>query len=124
NPKGVANWVMGEPLRWLGEDPDREMPDYPIAPAHLGELVALIDNATISGKLAKDVYRHMLAGEGAPAAIVQARGLVQITDTSDIEPVIDAVLAANPDAVAKILAGKDKAIGALVGQVMKQTRGK
>ncbi len=124
NPKGVANWVMGEPLRWLGEDPDREMEDYPVAAAHLGELVRLIDDGTLSGKLAKDVYKFMLAGEGAPAAIVKTHGLVQITDTSAIEPVIERVLAENQDAVAKILAGKEKAIGALVGQVMKETRGK
>lgn len=124
NPKGVANWVMGEPLRWLGEDPDREIEDYPVIAQHLAELVKLIDGGTISGRIAKDVYRAMLDGEGAPADIVKKKGLVQISDTSEIEPIVDKVLAANADAVEKILAGKEKAIGALVGQIMKETRGK
>ncbi len=124
NPKGVANWVMGEPLRWLGEDPDRAIGDYPVSARDLAELVKLIDAGTISGKIAKEVYRAMLDGEGAPAEIVKHKGLVQISDTSAIEPIVDKVIAANQDAVEKILAGKDKAIGALVGQVMKETRGK
>lgn len=124
NPKGVANWVMGEPLRWLGEDPDREIGEYPVSAAHLADLVKLIDDATISGRIAKDVYKAMLDGEGAPADIVKKKGLVQISDTSAIEPIVDKVLAANQDAVEKIKAGKDKAIGALVGQIMKETKGK
>lgn len=123
NPKGIANW-MAEPLRWLGEDPDREIGEYPITSQHLAELVNLIDDGTISGKIAKEVYRAMLDGEGAPVEIVKKKGLVQISDTSAIEPIVDKVLAENADAVEKILAGKEKAIGALVGQIMKETRGK
>ncbi|MEN6626957.1 MAG: Asp-tRNA(Asn)/Glu-tRNA(Gln) amidotransferase subunit GatB [Candidatus Sumerlaeia bacterium] len=124
NAKGVANWVMGEPLRWLGEDPDRDLADYPVKAADLAGLVKLIDDGTISGRIAKDVYKAMLDGEGAPAEIVKKKGLVQISDTSAIEPIVDKVLAANQDAVEKIKAGKDKAIGALVGQIMRETRGK
>lgn len=124
NPKGIANWIMGEALRWLGDDPDRQVEELPIAPEHLGQLVKLIDDNTISGKIAKTVYKAMMEGEGAPADIVKSRGLVQITDTSAIEPIVDDVIAANPDAVEKIMAGKERAIGALVGQVMKATRGK
>ncbi|MCE5229147.1 Asp-tRNA(Asn)/Glu-tRNA(Gln) amidotransferase subunit GatB [bacterium] len=123
NPKGVANW-MAEPLRWLGEDPDRDIGEYPIKAAAIAELVKLIDGGTISGRIAKDVYRAMLDGEGAPAEIVKKKGLVQISDTSAIEPIVDKVLAANADAVEKILAGKEKAIGALVGQIMRETKGK
>ncbi len=124
NAKGIANWVMSEPLRWLGEDPDRDFAEYPVRAEELAALVRLIDDGTISGKIAKDVYRFMLEGEGAPAEIVKRRGLVQISDTSAIEPVIDKVLAENQDAVEKILAGKEKAVAALVGQVMRETRGK
>ncbi len=124
NPVGIGNWVINEVLRWLGEDPDRELADYPVAAHDLAVLVRMIDEATISGKTAKEVYKAMMAGEGAPEAIVKAHGLVQITDTSEIEPIVARVVAENPDTVAKIRAGKDKAIMALVGQVMKETRGK
>ncbi len=124
NPKAVGNWIMTEALRWLGEDADREFEDYPIPAQGLAELVKLIDDGTISGKIAKEVYKGMMAGEGAPGEIVKARGLVQITDASTIDPIVTEVIANNPDAVAKIKAGKERAVGALVGQVMKATRGK
>lgn len=124
NPKALANWIQTETLRWLGEDADREMRDYPIAATDLAELVRLIDVGTISGAIAKKVYRAMMDGEGSPEAIVKARGLVQISDTSAIEPVIDEVIAKNPQSVEDFRAGKERALGALVGQVMKATQGK
>ena len=100
------------------------MRDYPIAATDLAELVRLIDVGTISGAIAKKVYRAMMDGEGSPEAIVKARGLVQISDTSAIEPVIDEVIAKNPQSVEDFRAGKERALGALVGQVMKATQGK
>jgi len=126
NPKGVGNWIMGEALRWLGEDPDREIGDYPIAAQHLAALVRLIDAGTISGAIAKMVYAAMMAGEGAPDEIVKARGLVQVSDASALEPIVDEVLAnpKNAPSVADFKVGKERALGALVGQVMKASQGK
>ena len=124
NPKGLANWVLGEVLRWLGEDTERTLEDYPVSTADLAGLVKLIDDDTISGKIAKQVYAAMMEGEGAPGKVVKERGLVQITDTSAIEPVIEKVIADNPKSVEDLKAGKDRAMGALVGQVMRATQGK
>lgn len=124
NPKAVGNWVMTETMRFLNEDPDREITDYPISAEHLAGLVRLIDDGTISGSIAKKVYASMMAGEGAPEEIVKKRGLVQITDTSAIEPIVAEVLARNPESVASYKAGKERALGALVGQVMKASGGK
>jgi aspartyl-tRNA(Asn)/glutamyl-tRNA(Gln) amidotransferase subunit B len=126
NPKGVGNWIMTEVLRWLGADPDRGIEDYPITARHMGELVALIDKGTISGAIAKKVYAAMMEGEGSPEAIVKARGLVQVSDASAIEPIVAEVLAnpRNAQSVADFKAGKERALGALVGQVMKASQGK
>ena len=124
NAKGVGNWIQTETLRWLGADPDRELGDYPVAAEHLGGLVRLIDQGTISGAIAKKVYAAMMDGEGAPEAIVKARGLVQVSDSGTIEAIVDDVLAKNPDMVASYKAGKERALGALVGQVMKASQGK
>ena len=126
NPKGVGNWVMTEMLRFLNEDPDREITDYPISAEHLAGLVRLIDEGTISGSIAKKVYVAMMEGEGAPELIVKARGLVQVSDTSAIEPFVDEVLSnpRNAQSVADFKAGKERALGALVGQVMKASGGK
>ena len=124
NGKALSNWMMTESLRWLNEDPDREIADYPIPAEHLGKLVALIDTNVISGKIAKDIYKKMAEGAGDPEAIVEREGLRQVSDTSEIEPIIDKILAENEDAVKNFLAGKDRALGAIVGQVMKATKGK
>jgi aspartyl-tRNA(Asn)/glutamyl-tRNA(Gln) amidotransferase subunit B len=124
NPKTICNWLTTEALRWVGEDADRQTLDYPVAAADLAELVRLIDEAVISGNIAKKVYKAMLDGEGRPAEIVKARGLVQIVDTSAIEPIVDDVIAKNPKSVEDFKAGKERALGALVGQVMKATGGK
>lgn len=124
NPKAIGNWIMTETLRWLGEDPDREITDYPIAADQLAELVRLIDNGTISGSIAKKVYAAMMAGEGRPEEIVKAKGLTQVSDASAIEPIVEEVIAKNPQSVADFQAGKERALGALVGQVMKASKGK
>ncbi|MEE8410523.1 MAG: Asp-tRNA(Asn)/Glu-tRNA(Gln) amidotransferase GatCAB subunit B, partial [Myxococcota bacterium] len=121
NNKAIANWVINEVLRELK---DRTIGELPITPEALAELVALIDDGTISGKIAKDVFAELIAGGGSPRAIVKAKGLEQVTDTGSIEPVIDQVLADNPDSVKSFKAGKTKAIGFLVGQVLQATQGK
>jgi aspartyl-tRNA(Asn)/glutamyl-tRNA(Gln) amidotransferase subunit B len=120
--KLVANFTTNELLSRLGKD-GLEIEQSPIAPEDIGGLVALIQDGTISSKIAKEVFDHMWAGEGTPAAIVEARGLRQVTDTGAIEAAIDEIMAANPD---KVAAAKDKpqAIGWFVGQVMKATGGK
>ena len=121
NAKLLANWVINELLRELR---GRSLSEVPVTAAALGELVALIDDGTISGKIAKEVFAHMLQAGGSPKQIVADKGLVQVSDASTLEPIVDAVLAAHPDSVDKIRAGNAKIIGFLVGQIMQKTQGK
>ncbi len=126
-PKALYNWVMSDVLRVVRErrlDDALTITDWPVAPAHLGRLVALIDDGTISGKIAKQVWTALLDSGTSPDAIVQAQGLVQVTDRDAIERAVDGVLAANSAKVAEYRAGKDKLFGFFVGQVMKATQGK
>ncbi len=123
DPKQAANWVTGDLFALLNRT-GRTIEDSPVSAAALGALLGLIADNTISGKIAKQVFDIMAeTGEG-PAAIVEARGLRQVTDTSAIDAAVDAVLAANPDKVADYKAGKDKMFGFFVGQVMKAMAGK
>jgi aspartyl-tRNA(Asn)/glutamyl-tRNA(Gln) amidotransferase subunit B len=121
--KTVANWVMGElnaRLNEAGVDAARSG----VGPAGLARLLARIQDGTISGKIAKEVFDAMWAGEGDPDAIIERRGLRQISDAGALEAIVAEVLAANPRSVEEIRAGKEKAFNALVGQVMKASRGK
>ena len=120
--KLVANWVLNDLMGRLAKD-GLEIEASPIAAADIAGLVELIENGTISSKIAKQVFDHMWAGEGAPAAIVEKHGLVQVTDTGAIEAAVDKIVAANPDKVEAARA-KPQAIGWFVGQVMKETGGK
>ncbi|MDP2261055.1 MAG: Asp-tRNA(Asn)/Glu-tRNA(Gln) amidotransferase subunit GatB [Caulobacter sp.] len=120
--KLVANWTLNDLLGRLGKD-GLEITASPISAADIGALVGLIEDGTISGKIARTVFEHMWDGEGAPAAIVEKHGLVQITDTGAIETAVDALIAANPDKPAAVK-DKPQAIGWFVGQVMKETGGK
>jgi aspartyl-tRNA(Asn)/glutamyl-tRNA(Gln) amidotransferase subunit B len=121
--KLAANWVMGELSSALNRD-SVEITASRVSPAALSGLLARIVDATISGKIAKDVFEAMWAeGQGADN-IIEKRGLKQITDSGAIEGVIDAVIAANPKQLADYRAGKDKLFGFFVGQVMKATEGK
>jgi aspartyl-tRNA(Asn)/glutamyl-tRNA(Gln) amidotransferase subunit B len=121
--KLAANWVMGELSSALNRD-NVEIAASRVSPAALRGLLARIVDATISGKIAKDVFEAMWAeGRGADD-IIEMRGLKQITDSGAIEGVIDAVIAANPKQLADYRAGKDKLFGFFVGQVMKATEGK
>jgi aspartyl-tRNA(Asn)/glutamyl-tRNA(Gln) amidotransferase subunit B len=123
DPKTASNWTMGEVLRVL-KDRGQPMRDFPIAPEAVAELLALVREGTISGSAAKGVFETMLVDRRSARAIVEAEGLAQISDASALEAVVDEVLAANPDPVASVRSGKDQALGFLVGQVMKATRGK
>ncbi|HWW24624.1 MAG TPA: Asp-tRNA(Asn)/Glu-tRNA(Gln) amidotransferase subunit GatB [Caulobacter sp.] len=120
--KLVSNWVTNELLSKLSAG-GHEIANSPLPPQDIAQLVELIENGTISSKIAKEVFEHMWAGEGRPAQIVEARGLVQINDTGAIEAAIDALIAANPDKAAAVKE-KPQAIGWFVGQVMKETGGK
>ncbi|MFN8599070.1 MAG: Asp-tRNA(Asn)/Glu-tRNA(Gln) amidotransferase subunit GatB [Candidatus Binatia bacterium] len=127
NPKSISNWVMGDVLRLVRErklDDALVIEDWPVRPEALAAMVALIDDDTISGKIAKTVFEEMVATGDEPAAIVERKGLEQVTDTGAITAAIDAVLAANPDKVAEFRGGKDKLLGFFVGQIMKATGGK
>lgn len=121
--KLAANWVINELLGALNKD-GKELSESPISAAQLGGLIALISDNTISGKIAKDVFAEMYASGKDAAAIVEEKGLKQVTDTGAIEAVIDKVIEANPDNVAAYKGGKDKLFGFFVGQVMKETQGK
>lgn len=121
--KMTANWVINELLGGLNKD-GKTLAESPVAAAQLGELVGLISNQTISGKIAKDVFAEMMASGKSPAAIVDEKGLKQVTDTGAIEKVVDEVIAENPDNVAAYKSGKDKLFGFFVGQVMKKSGGK
>ncbi len=123
DPKKSANWIMTELLRELS---DRNLPvtESPIPPGALAELIALIENKTISGKIAKSVLEDMLSSGDKPAAIVKRKGLQQVTDTAEIEQFVDRAIADNPHAVEEYQSGKKKALQFLVGQVMKFSRGK
>ena len=121
--KLAANWLTGDYFAALNRL-KRDIVDPPVNAAHMGELLDLIADKTISGTIAKQVFEHMLAGEGAPAVIVQARGLRQVTDTGAIEAAIRQVMEANADKLAEYRSGKDKLFGFFVGQVMKAMAGK
>ncbi len=122
-PKLCANWVMGDLAGFLNKD-GKDIAQSPVSAAQLAGLLLRIQDRTISGKIAKEVFEALWAGEGDTDAIIEKRGLKQITDTSAIEKVIDDVIAANPDQLAQYRAGKDKLFGFFVGQVMKLSKGK
>ncbi len=122
-PKFAANWVLGEVSAALNRA-ELDIDAAPVKPAALAGLLRRIDDNTISGKIAKDVFDAMWAHEGDADAVIAARGLRQISDEGAIEAVVDDVLAANAAMVAEYRAGKEKAFNALVGQAMKATKGK
>ncbi len=119
----AANWVTGELSGYLNRD-GLEISASPLTAQALAGLLKRMEDNTISGKIAKEVFEAMWNGEGDADAIIEARGLKQITDSSAIEPIIDEVIAANPGQVEQYRAGKEKLMGFFVGQVMKATQGK
>jgi len=118
-----ANWVMGELTAALNKS-GQEIAESPVTAQMLGGMIRRINDNTISGKIAKQVFEAMWAGEGDADRIIEAKGLKQITDSSAIEPIIDEIIAANPGQVEQYRGGKEKLFGFFVGQVMKATRGK
>ena len=122
-PKLCANWVMGELTGALNRE-GKEITETPVSAELLGGMLRRICDNTISGKIAKDVFEAMWAGEGDADAIIEQKGLKQITDTGAIEGIIDQVIADNPGQVEQYRGGKDKLFGFFVGQVMKATKGK
>ena len=122
-PKLCANWVMGDLSAFLNKD-NQDIAESPVSAARLAGLLRRIQDRTISGKIAKDVFEALWAGKGDADAIIEKRGLKQITDASAIETVIDEVIAANPEQLAQYRAGKDKLFAFFVGQVMKLSQGK
>jgi aspartyl-tRNA(Asn)/glutamyl-tRNA(Gln) amidotransferase subunit B len=122
DPRGAANWVMGDLAAALKEA-GREISDSPVTAKQLGELVALINRGEISGKMAKEIFAKMFA-TGEPArAIIDREGLRQISDSGALASLVEQVLAANPKQVEQYRAGKTAVLGFLVGQVMKGSRG-
>jgi aspartyl-tRNA(Asn)/glutamyl-tRNA(Gln) amidotransferase subunit B len=123
NPKSLSNWMMTELLRELKEQ-EIEPDDVPLKAEGLASIVKMIDEGKINGKTGKDVFARAMQGQGTPESIVEKEGLLQVSDTGEIEAFVDEAIAANPDIVAKIQAGQTKSIQALVGQIMKKSRGK
>lgn len=121
--KKVANWVMGDLFGYLNKH-GLTIQQSPISAAHLGRLVDLIQDGTISSKIAKEVFEDMVVSGKSADVIVEEKGLKQVSDTGAIEKMIGDILAANPDKVAEIKAGKDKLKGWFVGQIMKASGGK
>jgi len=122
DPKAAANWVMGDLFGALNRLGVR-IEASPVSAEQLGALLDLIADGTISSRLAKDVFAEMVASGANPGAIVEAKGLRQVTDSGAIEAAIDTVLAAQADKVAEFRAGRDKLYGFFVGQVMRATQG-
>ena len=123
SPKLVANWIISELLRLLGEE-KIAIGECKITPATLAELVDLIENKTINGKIGKEVFAEMFATGKAPAAIVKEKGLVQVSDSGAIAQVVTDAINANPAQVEQYKAGNAKVLQFLVGQVMKLSKGK
>ena len=123
NAKSVSNWIMSDIARILNER-EEEPDELKFSGKELGELVSLIDKGTISSAIAKKVLEEMFENPEMPSKIIEAKGWVQISDEGAIKEVVNKVLEANPQSIADYKAGKDKALGFLVGQAMKETKGK
>ncbi|KSU81199.1 aspartyl/glutamyl-tRNA(Asn/Gln) amidotransferase subunit B [Fictibacillus enclensis] len=123
DPKMLSNWLMGEVSAYLN-NASREIDETPLTPVNLAKMIKLIEDGTISSKIAKKVFKEMIENGGDPETIVKEKGLVQISDEGAIREFVVAVLDRNPQSIEDFKNGKDKAIGFLVGQVMKETKGK
>ncbi len=122
-PKMAANWITTELLREVNER-EWDLAAPKVTAAHMAELLGLIGDGTISGKIAKGVFQDMVEGGGAPRAIVEKKGLLQISDEGAIVALVDRVLQASPAQIAEYVAGKDKVYGFFVGQIMRESHGK
>ncbi|HEX7539096.1 MAG TPA: Asp-tRNA(Asn)/Glu-tRNA(Gln) amidotransferase subunit GatB [Syntrophales bacterium] len=122
-PKIVSNWVMGDLLRYLNEQ-KRDIKESPVSPDHVAQMINLIEDGTISGKIAKEVFEEMYKSSKKPTDIVKEKGLTQITDEGAVVKAIEEAMAKNPTQLAEYRAGKEKLFAFFVGQVMKLTKGK
>src|SRR5262249_4172568 len=123
NHRAAANWILSELLREL-KNADIDITGCKIKAEDLGAMIGLIDDKTISGKIAKDVFAEMYRTGKAPGVIVKEKGLVQITDSAAIEKIADEVIAASPKELQQYRAGKVQLMGFFVGQVIKASGGK
>ena len=123
DPKTVSNMIMGDVLGYL-KTVEKEINELPMKPVQLAVLISLMEDGTISSKIAKNVLKEMLESGKEPKTIIADQGLVQISDEGQLSEIAQRVLAANPKSVEDYRAGKEKALGALVGQMMKETKGK
>jgi aspartyl-tRNA(Asn)/glutamyl-tRNA(Gln) amidotransferase subunit B len=121
-PKAVSNWIMGSLLGLLNAE-GKSIDQTPISASDLAELLKLIDDGTISGKIAKSVFEEMAHSRKSAGQIVEEQGLVQISDSSAIDAIVSKVLDAHPAEVQAYMSGKTKLLGFFVGQVMRETRG-
>ena len=121
--KSASNWIISEVLAVVNEK-KIDILDFPITPVNLGKLINLINDGTISGKIAKEVFNLVLIDNSNPELIVKEKNLIQISDTGEIELIIKKIIDTNPDQVQEYRSGKEKVFGFFVGQVMKQTKGK
>jgi aspartyl-tRNA(Asn)/glutamyl-tRNA(Gln) amidotransferase subunit B len=122
-PKAVSNWIMGDFAKLLNEE-NRSVEESLVKPGHLADMLSLINKGTISGKIAKTVFEEMYRTGKDPETIVKEKGLVQVSDESEIEKIVDDVLAGSPGEVERFKGGEAKLMGFFVGQVMKATKGK
>ena len=123
NPKLSANWIMGELSAFLNKD-NLSILETKVDSINLGNLLSRIEDSTISGKIAKEVFEEMWNSEKSPDEIIEEKGLKQVTDSSEIEKIINQVLEQNQSQLEQYKAGKDKLFGFFVGQVMKISKGK
>ena len=121
-PKVVSNWIMGELLKELKSD-GRKISTCPINPESLTDLLKLIDDGTINSKMAKTVFEEMYLNGKPAKEVIKEKGLIQITDSSAIETLVDQILHLNANQVEQYKNGKEKVFGFLVGQVMKESKG-
>lgn len=121
--KTASNWVMTEVLKSINEE-KISLKNFSVTPKNLGKLISLINKNVISGKIAKDIFPEMILTGKDPESIVKGKNLIQISDSSELESMIDKILDANPKDVQDYLGGKEKAIGFFVGQIMKESKGK
>jgi aspartyl-tRNA(Asn)/glutamyl-tRNA(Gln) amidotransferase subunit B len=122
-PKTVSNWMMGDLLRELKRD-EREIGQCPVTPQHLAEMLSMMKDGTISGKIAKDVFQEMYRTGERPEKIVRDKGWVQILDEGEIEKAVEKAMDSNPKQLEDYRKGKEKLFVFFVGEVMKQTKGK
>ena len=123
DPKMAGNWIMGELSAYLNAD-NKDITDAPVSPRQLGQMLALINDGTISGKIAKAVFKTMYATGKSPAKIIEDQGLTQISGEDEIGAIVETVMNENSQAVEEYRSGKKQALGFLVGQVMRLSKGK